>query len=92
MTQTQAARTSLREYMFRRRGKERELHIKWEIARWSEWMRRITLPGRNKPASPEAMWRFPWEDAPEGPKPEDCHISEETLAWLNDVRRRHYNS
>lgn len=78
-----------------REGRERDHRFSWEIARWRAWMEMMLSPNikaERKATSPSSFVRFPW-DAPEREvTAEDCHISEETEAWLNSVRKRYYEN
>lgn len=76
-----------------REGKEREHRFGWELTRWKAWMDMMLSPNikaEKKATSPQSFVHFAW-DAPEKEMtPEDCHISEDTKAWLDKVRENYY--
>lgn len=88
MTQVQAARTSALEINHLIAGKNREQQELWEIARWVRWhdvMYNPHVKPGSRPATPTAMVRFPWEAPARQITPEDCHIPQETVNWLNKL-------
>ena len=91
MTEEQAARTSWREYDLRRRGLEKAQQEEWERLRWIAWQNVLLSPNiksHNKPKSPRAFLRFPWEE-PESEelkrKAEEYRVSPEEAAELNRI-------
>lgn len=87
MTAREAAMTSMEEFRLRVEAKDRQEQKEWERLRWQEWHQTMLNPyikQANRPKSPKALMRFPWEDEDEVKvKPEDCHISKEEEAALN---------
>lgn len=68
-------------------GKSKQLQAQWEQVRWQEWHQTILSPyikSGNKPSSPKAMMRFPWEED-DSVKREDCYLTDEQIAGLNKI-------
>lgn len=88
MTQAQAARTSLTELRHLIAGHDRELQERWEIARWMRWHALQLSPDIrpfNKPHTPKAMMRFPWEEPDAEIRPEDCHVDADKALALEQI-------
>jgi hypothetical protein len=88
MSQVQAARTSAIEIQHLIEGKNREQQELWEVARWVRWhdlmCNPYVKPG-SRPATPKLMAPFPWEKPEREITPEECHIDQETIDWLNSL-------
>ena len=91
MTELQAARTGMYEYQIRLDGKNEEQQEKWNVARWIAWQGMLMSPyikPHNKPNSPQAFCRFPWE-RPEKEeiveKAKQYRVTEEEEAALNKI-------
>lgn len=75
------------EYLALMQGKEAEIKEKWELSRWEQFMQIQSngfIKQSSKPATPQALVRFPWEkdDTPtEAPKP----LTEEEATQLNKI-------
>ena len=88
MTQAQAARTSAIEIQHLVEGKNREQQELWEVARWMRWhdvMYNPYVKAGNRPATPKAMVRFPWERPDREVRREDCHVTEEEARELTRI-------
>lgn len=88
MTQAQAARTSLAELRHRIDAHNRELQEQWEIARWMRWHAVQLSPdihSYNKPRTPLAMMRFPWEKPEVEMKPQACRVTEDEAVGLEQI-------
>lgn len=81
MTEREAALTSYHEYVTRLKGFDMERRDRWEMKRWEMWQHMLLSPNikeYNKPKTPQAFMRFPWEKDPNaGVTQEDCKISQE---------------
>ena len=53
--------------------------------RWHAVQLSPDIKPANKPATPKAMMRFPWEEPDKGVTREDCHITELELEGLRQV-------
>lgn len=91
MTERQAALTGWREYDLRRRGLEEAAREEWERIRWMAWQNVLLSPNiksANKPRTPRAFWRFPWEEPEDEElrrKAADYRVSPEEEAELNRI-------
>lgn len=88
LTQVQAAQTSMTELRHLVEEANKQTQERWEIARWERWHALQLSPDIkpfNKPATPKAMMRFPWEEPDVEITKEDCHISPEAEQALNDI-------
>lgn len=95
MTETQAGLTSFHEYKLRLEGFEKDRQERWEMKRWEMWQHILLSPNiksGNKPKSPQAYMRFPWEKDPaDEVKPEDCTITAEVSDALNKLVNKNSN-
>lgn len=91
MTERQAALTGWREYELRRKGHEEAAREEWERIRWKAWRDILLSPHikrLDKPRSPKAFLRFPWEEPEDDElrrKAEDYRVSPEEEAELNRI-------
>jgi hypothetical protein len=87
-TQVQAARTSALEIQQLIAAKNREMQDRWELARWMRWhdvMYNPYVKQGHRPATPQAMMRFPWEAPEREITKEDCHVTPEEVAALTRI-------
>lgn len=62
---------------------------RWEIARWMAWQNALpNFERARRPRTPQAYWRFPWEQPSEDElreKAEQYRVSAEEAAELNRI-------
>lgn len=75
----------------RLQGKDEDAKERWTIARWMMWQEMLLSPNIkafNKPKTPQAFCRFPWEESTEEElkrKVEEYRITPEQEAELNRI-------
>lgn len=89
-TEKEAALTTMHEYRLLVEGWEKKQRTAWETARWQTWYGVMTNPyvkGHNKPRTPKALMRFPWEE--EDPEitvtPDDIRVTQAEADCLNRI-------
>ena len=96
MTQVQAARTSMGEYLQRRKGAEEEQHERWELARWLAWHSYNLSPflkAHNRPKTPKDLTTFPWEGPTKKQKRitrKDARVTDAERAALDAIMKDFY--
>lgn len=94
MTEEQAGWVTVREFLARQKAHERRSQEEWERARWQMFLVMQMHPNikkSQKPGSPAAWIRFPWENPVEGITIEDCHVTEEQQEQLDELLQNFIN-
>lgn len=88
-SEKEAALTSMHEYRLLVEGHERKQRTQWEIARWQTWHEVLLSPNGcsgNKPKTPQALCRFPWEgEQPQETQPQNTRVTQEEADILNEM-------
>ena len=90
-TEREAMYTSFREVEMLEKGRQEYMKMYWEIARWEQFMQVSISPNikpGNKPHTPQAMLRFPWERQAETRAPEPLTL--EQRESLDSIRAMFY--
>ena len=88
LTIEQAGWVTVREYNLRRKGEDEKEKILWERARWQMFLTMQMHPhikAHNKPKTPEAWIRFPWEKGTET-EVERAEVTAEQIQQLNALK------
>ena len=94
MTIEQAGWVSMREYLLRRKGEDEKERVLWERARWQMFLTMQMHPhikAHQKPKTPEAWIRFPWEKGQEITA-EQTVVTNEEMERLNAIKAAFFNS
>lgn len=94
MTEEQAGWVTIREFLARQKAYEKKNQEEWERARWQMFLVMQMHPNikkAQKPGSPTAWIRFPWENPAEGITAEDCHVNEEQQEQLDELLQNFIN-
>lgn len=92
LTREQAGWVSMREYILRRKGENEKERVLWERARWQMFLIMQMHPNikeHNKPRTPEAWIRFPWEKA-QDITADDAVVNDVDMEKLNALRAMFY--
>lgn len=90
-TEREAMYTSFREVEMLEKGRQEQMRMQWEIARWEQFMQVSISPNikpGSKPRTPQAMLRFPWERQAEAMAPEPLTL--EQRESLDSIRAMFY--
>lgn len=91
-TEREAMYTSFREVEMLEKGRQEYIKMYWEIARWEQFMQVSISPNikpGNKPHTPQAMLRFPWERQMMEVKAPD-RLTEEQKVGLTEIKEMFY--
>lgn len=90
-TEKEAMYVSFREFEMLSKGKEQEIRLAWEIARWEQFMQMGMSPyikSIDKPRTPSGFFRLPWDAQEEKPKMQP--LTKGQIDTLNDIREMFY--
>lgn len=89
MTERAAGLATAREIQEMQRAWSEAQHREWERTRWLAWQQMMLSPNikkTDKPRTPKAFMRFPWErDEMADVRPEDIRVTPEQVAELNRI-------